>query len=127
MYEVDQSGTVVWQYNASPTKAFRYECDDPGIVALLGNDPCGLLSISEETISQVELYPNPSTGVFKIDGFELGQNDLKMTVVDMFGKLIKEVENTLELDLTDFPEGVYFVKLNFNNEKVITKKLTTIR
>ena len=127
MYEVDQSGTVVWQYNASPTKAFRYECDDPGIIALLGADPCGLLSISEETISQVELYPNPSTGVFKIDGFALGQNDLKMTVVDMFGKVIKEVENTLELDLTDFPEGVYFVQLNFNNEKVITKKLTTIR
>ncbi|MDG1332684.1 MAG: aryl-sulfate sulfotransferase [Crocinitomicaceae bacterium] len=127
MYEVDQSGTVVWQYNASPTKAFRYECDDPGIIALLGSDPCGIASISEETISQVELYPNPSTGVFKIDGFSLGQNDLKMTVVDMFGKVIKEVENTLELDLTEFPEGVYFVKLNFNNEKVITKKLTTIR
>lgn len=127
MYEVDQNGNTIWQYNASPTKAFRYECDNPGIIALLGVDPCGLASISEETISQVELYPNPSTGVFKIDGFELGQNDLKMSVMDIFGKVIMEVENTLELDLTDFPEGFYFVKLIFNNEKVITKKLTTIR
>ncbi|MCJ8288606.1 MAG: aryl-sulfate sulfotransferase [Crocinitomicaceae bacterium] len=127
MYEVDQAGNIVWQYNASPTKAFRYECDYPGIVALLGDDPCGLLSISEETISQVELFPNPSTGIFKVDGFELGQNELTMTVVDMFGKVILHVENTLELDLTDFPDGVYFVKLNFNDEKVITKKLTTIR
>lgn len=128
MYEVNPTtGATVWQYNASPTKAFRYECDYPGIVALLGNDPCGLLSISEETISHVELYPNPSTGVFKIDGFELGQNDLKMSVMDMFGKVIMEVENTVELDLTDFPDGVYFVKLNFNDEKIVTRKLTTIR
>lgn len=127
MYEIDQAGNTVWQYNAAPFKAFRYECDNPGIIALLGNDPCGLLSISEETISQIDLYPNPSTGVFNIDGFELGQNDLKMSVVDMFGKAILEVENTLELDLTEFPEGFYFVKLIFNNEKVITKKLTTIR
>lgn len=127
MYEVDQNNNVVWQYNASPTKAFRYECDDPGIVALLGTDPCGLASISEETIAHVELYPNPSTGIFKIDGFKLGQNSLSMTVVDLYGKIVLEVENTLEIDLTDVPEGVYFVKLNFNNEKFITKKVTTIR
>ena len=127
MYEADQNGNVIWQYNASPTKAFRYECDHPGIIALLGADPCGIAAISEETISQVELYPNPSTGVFKVDGFALGENDLNMSVVDMFGKVITEVENTLELDLSDFPDGIYFVKLIFNDEKVITKKITTIR
>lgn len=128
MYEVNPTtGATVWQYNASPTKAFRYECDYPGIIALLGNDPCGLASINDETISRIELYPNPSTGVFKIDGFELGQNELTMTVTDMFGKNITEVNNTLELDLSDFPEGIYFVQLNFNGEKMITKKLTTIR
>lgn len=127
MYEVDQAGNTVWQYNASPTKAFRYECDDPGIIALLGADPCGLLSISEETISQVELFPNPSNGIFRVDGFKLGQNELTMTVVDMFGKEILTVSNTLELDLTNFPEGVYFVQLNFNNEKVVIKKITSIR
>ncbi len=128
MYEVNPTtGATVWQYNASPTKAFRYECDDPGIIALLGADPCGLLSISEETISQVELFPNPSNGIFKVDGFQLGQNELTMTVVDMFGKEILSVSNVLELDLTNFPEGVYFVQLNFNNEKVITKKITSIR
>ena len=65
--------------------------------------------------------------MFKIDGFELGQNELTMTVTDMFGKNITEVENTLELDLSDFPEGIYFVHLNFNGENMITKKLTTIR
>lgn len=123
MYEVDASDNIIWQYNAGPTKAFRYECGNPGIIALLGADPCGLLSISEETISQVELYPNPSTGVFQIDGFKLGENDLTITVVDMFGKVILETTNSLEVDLTNFPDGVYFAKLNFSGEKFITKKL----
>lgn len=127
MYEVDQNDNIVWQYNANPPKAFRYECDDPGIIALLGTDPCGLASISESTISSVELYPNPSTGIFKIDGFKLGQNTLSMVVVDVFGNQVMEVENTLELDLSLLPAGIYFVKLNFNNEKFITKKITTIR
>lgn len=127
MYEVDAADNLVWSYNAGPTKAFRYECDHPGIVALLGADPCGLLSISEETISQVELYPNPSTGVFQIDGFKLGENDLTITILDMFGKVIMETSNSLLVDLTNFPDGIYFAKLNFNGEKLITKKLLVAR
>ena len=127
MYEVDQSGTVVWQYNSGPTKAFRYECDNPGIIALLGEDPCDLLSISEETLSQVNLYPNPSSGVFQIDGFKLGQNNLTITVVDIYGEVVFEATNALSIDLSNYANGVYFAKMNFNNEKTITRKISLLR
>ena len=39
MYEVDEAGTVVWQYNASPQKAFRYTCDDAGHHRAVGTRP----------------------------------------------------------------------------------------
>jgi hypothetical protein len=127
MYEVDQNGNTVWQYNAGPTKAFRYECDDAGVIALLGADPCGLLSISEETLSQVNLYPNPSNGVFQIDGVKLGQNDLTITVVNIYGEVVLETSNSLSIDLSNCADGVYFARLNFNNEKSITRKLSLVR
>lgn len=127
MYEVDQSGNTVWQYNAGPTKAFRYECDNPGIIALLGADPCGLLSISEETLSQVNLYPNPSTGIFQIDGFKLGQNNLSITVVNIYGEIVFETSNSLSVDLSNCADGVYFAKMNFNDEKSITRKISLVR
>ncbi len=127
MYEVDQSGTVVWQYNAGPTKSFRYECDHPGVIALLGEDPCDLLSISEETLSQVNLYPNPSNGMFQIDGFKLGQNNLTITVVNIYGEVVFEVHNALSIDLSNYADGVYFAKMNFNNKKSITRKISLVR
>ncbi|MBB78023.1 MAG: hypothetical protein CL844_03355 [Crocinitomicaceae bacterium] len=127
MYEVDQTGNVVWQYNAGPTKAFRYECDHPGIIALLGEDPCGLLSVSEQTLSKINIYPNPSNGIFLIDGFILGENSLSVKIIDVFGKVVLETKNSLNLDLTNFEDGVYFVSLNFNNEKEIVRKISLIR
>ncbi len=127
MYEVNQAGTVVWQYNASPTKAFRYECDHPGIIALLGPDPCGLASLSEKTLSNVSIYPNPSNGVFTIDGIELGQNQMTLSVVNVYGEVVWESANTLNFDLSDLANGVYFVNMNFNNEKSIQRKISLIR
>jgi hypothetical protein len=127
MYEVDQNGNTVWQYSAGPAKAFRYECDHPGITALLGTDPCQLLSISEESMSQLQYFPNPSTGTFKLDGFMIGDNDLQVTVYDISGKIVQVVSNSLEVDLSHVENGVYFAKMNFDNEVFVTKKLTVVR
>ena len=33
MYEVDQDENIIWgPYNSQSQKAFRYECDYPGII-----------------------------------------------------------------------------------------------
>ncbi|MFT5858084.1 MAG: hypothetical protein ACI865_000168 [Flavobacteriaceae bacterium] len=126
MYEVDAADNLVWQYNAGPTKAFRYECGDAGIVALLGADPCGLLSLTEETLMNIEFYPNPSTGVFKIDGVDLSNTDLTITIMDLSGNVVMEVKNSPYIDLTYYTTGVYFARLNFDNEKFVTKKISLL-
>ena len=67
MYEVDLSNNVIWQYNGPTAKAFRYQCDYPGITALLGNNPCGFITgVDEHTEKNVMIFPNPSNGMFKI-------------------------------------------------------------
>ncbi len=127
MYEVDQSGTVVWQYNAGPTKAFRYECDDPGIIALLGTDPCGIASLSEKTLSNISVYPNPTNGEFTIDGIELGQNEMTVSIINIYGEIVMQSTNTMNFDLSGLANGVYFVNLDFNGEKSVQRKISLVR
>ena len=127
MYEVDQNGATVWQHSAAAPKAFRYECDNPGIIALLGTDPCGIASLSEKTINNIGLYPNPSTGHFKIDGFELGQTNLEISVFDVYGKIVHQASNSLEFDLAHCVNGVYIVQMNFDGEKSTTRKVSLFR
>ncbi|MFT5777140.1 MAG: hypothetical protein ACI837_000071 [Crocinitomicaceae bacterium] len=127
MYEVDASDNLVWQYAEGPYKAFRYECSDPGIVALLGADPCGLLSINEETLKNIAFYPNPSTGIFNIDGVDMSETQLDIIVRDISGNIVLEITNASSIDLTSFTEGVYFATLVFDGQKATTKKISLIR
>ena len=57
MYEVDSNDVVIWQYSAGPAKAFRYECDHPGIIALLGANPCNLTSVEEIRAAETKSIP----------------------------------------------------------------------
>lgn len=124
MYEVNQAGTVVWQYAEGPAKAFRYECDHPGIIALLGTDPCDLASLSETALESLAIYPNPSSGEFKLDGLELGPNKMEITVTNAFGEIVLQTADVLEFDLSHCARGLYIVALKFNGEKTIHRKIT---
>jgi hypothetical protein len=127
MYEQTASGTTIWTYSEGPSKAFRYECDHVGIIALLGENPCGTATLSEETLTNISVFPNPSTGMFTIDGVNLSEHNLIVSVRDMSGKVVKVITNGLSFDLSEMEDGVYFATLNFNNEKIITKKLSLIK
>ena len=78
--------------------------------------------ISENMIS---VYPNPTSGKFNIQFNETQVQ--KITVYDAIGKVI--IENNVEantsnlnLDLSDIKSGIYFIKIN-SNENVIMKKI----
>ena len=123
MYEVNDQGTVVWQYAAGPKKAFRYECDHPGIEALLGADPCGLVSINETTLSDIVIAPNPSSGIFRINGLPTDAQILDITIHDMIGKQVFGVVANDEIDLTGKDNGFYFVTINFDGGERTVRKI----
>lgn len=84
---------------------------------------------SSETISipsnEINIYPNPTSGKFNI---EFGNSSSgKVTVFDALGKVVSENNITansgnLNLNLSDYPAGIYFVKVNAG-EEIIMKKL----
>ena len=126
MYEVDDQDNIVWQYNAGPTKAFRYECDFAGISELLGEDPCGLVSVAENENS-ISVYPNPSKGLFLIDGLPLTESDIEINVFDIQGKLILTFKNENSISLEGQTEGLYFVSVKIDNQEVYMKKIALIK
>lgn len=76
--------------------------------------------------NNIKIFPNPSKGIVKIK-FNKIINNGTIELVNITGQIIysEEFENlsgVKELDFSDFNNGVYFVKLYFDNE-IIKKKI----
>jgi glucose/arabinose dehydrogenase len=62
------------------------------------------------------IFPNPTDGFAKIEApasFEIGE----IRVFDAFGRLVLVSKNA-EIDLADYPEGIYFLKISGKNGPV---------
>lgn len=67
--------------------------------------------------NQIALYPNPTYGVFYADFKSLTNQEVSYQIFDGLGRQIKqEYINTGSsndmIDLTDFPDGIYYLKAN---------------
>lgn len=89
-------------------------------------------TIGIETIGEkdFQIYPNPTTGVFKIVPVYLNGNKLEITVCDFNGKKIFSQEmlgrQEYEIDLSKANQGYYSLILK-TNDRVMVQKLVIIR
>ena len=90
-----------------------------------------MTGVTENTLasSQISLYPNPALNKvsIKIEADVAGRNK-QVQVKDLTGKLVQSVafsanSNQLNLDVSSFDSGIYFVNIMVENKNVITKKL----
>jgi hypothetical protein len=86
------------------------------------SDPCISVSVSIEEMNQstFNIYPNPTSGIFTIEG---SANHTKVSVFNAFGLEVYRGEKALpaQIDLTEQPRGVYFIRVEIK-EAVFTKK-----
>ena len=83
------------------------------------------ISSEKEQINKITIYPNPSKGIFNIQTY---QTPTEIFVYDVLGKLIYNSQirnNTFELNLTSFEQGIYILKIqtknNSTSHKIILK------
>jgi hypothetical protein len=85
---------------------------------------CNSLSVEEESsIAAVRVFPNPTNGSFYVKNIE---NVASIVVVNSLGQEVDRIENNSKSVVSfnfDGRRGVYFVKLNGNDGKVITKRV----
>jgi len=81
-------------------------------------------SIEDLSINNINIYPNPSNGIFNI---ELNsKNIISGVIIDQTGKQIYNITNDLnkfKINLSTFNPGIYFMRLLDINNNYIVKKL----
>ena len=80
------------------------------------------VGINEHQIN-VSVYPNPTTGQFKVQNSEFRIQSVE--VYDVYGKLISNMEvndNDVTIDISSYNNGVYFTRIRTENGTV-TKKV----
>jgi len=77
---------------------------------MINVDEC--LSLSEESSTIISVYPNPTTGLFTIDGLT-ANTSVKM--LDAQGRAIQFTQSNNSIDISKMPVGVYLLVLNNNS------------
>lgn len=72
-------------------------------------------------VINISIYPNPATDILRISADQKAEF---INIMDVFGKIIKTVQpntESIEIDISDFAGGVYFVQIGINNQAVVKK------
>jgi photosystem II stability/assembly factor-like uncharacterized protein len=101
----------------------------------------GVFEKNPATGADVLLYPNPTRGKFQITNskhqtnskFKIQNSKLQVEVVDLYGKPVAISPfhqlgegpgvgaGTLELNISHLPAGIYFVRINLENQTIVKK------
>lgn len=106
-------------------------CEQPEGYVPDCTDANDLVSIEEESVGKlINIYPNPSNGVFKIDVDELNFKVALISVYNVNGQQIIEStamkQNQKWLEYSFLENGVYFLKVKFDG-LVLRKKLVVAK
>lgn len=104
-------------------------CVSDGISSVNSTVTVNLINVTEvgvndQLVSSIVCYPNPSKGVFTVNGFNQFDN-CNLEVFTLNGKLIYRklnVNSQTEVDISEETNGVYMLRVT-TDEKVITKKI----
>lgn len=99
-----------------------YHVDNNVVYVNPAYDVCDVDDIDESSINNsISIYPNPTKDVVKV----LNNSNLnisKIEIIDLLGRTVASAKSSDEINVSNLPEGQYFVKLH--GETTIVKKLT---
>lgn len=117
------TGTFPGQFNYKYISGNNVCPDDTASVVVTVLGTCNWLSVDENVLESVNLYPNPSTGLVYIES-TLSTESFNLVITDINGRVIETGSNSIKngvntVNLNNVQRGTYFFKLsNENAEKV---------
>lgn len=82
-----------------------------------------IITVNCKRKGEVEIYPNPSSGIFNIRGIE---GDNEVIIRDILGHVVSREINVIDLyefNLNGFENGVYFLEINISGDQKLMKKI----
>ena len=76
-------------------------------------------SVQEQDLQHVSLYPNPAKETMLIEGAKVAE----VQVYNALGQLVKTIQGSNEIPVTDLPEGVYLLRITDTDGKVYMNKI----
>ncbi|HNX90122.1 MAG TPA: T9SS type A sorting domain-containing protein, partial [Paludibacteraceae bacterium] len=89
-------------------------------------------SIGNLENASVNIYPNPSNGIFTISFGEIKSSAISLQIINTMGAVVYEEKissnspTTKMLNLKELPEGIYSVIIQAYNQRLM-KKMTIIK
>lgn len=77
----------------------------------------------EQADRLMQLYPNPSNGIFYLKGEVLNHLQYELLVFDSYGKLVNQFSNPTSINLSEKAAGMYYVQLTTQDGNLIRKKI----
>ena len=77
-------------------------------------------AVDETEGTAFTLCPNPASGVVRIEGVEADE----VWFYNAFGQMVKTIQGTNEINVSDLPQGVYLLRFMDVEGKVFTNKIT---
>lgn len=117
------TGTFPGQFNYKYISGNSVCPDDTASVVVTVLGTCNWLSVDENVLESVNLYPNPSTGLVYIES-TLSTESFNLVITDINGRVVETGSNSIKngvnaVNLNNVQRGTYFFKLsNENAEKV---------
>lgn len=80
---------------------------DTGVIY---SENCATMSVDEDTLNKIEVYPNPTSDYIHVKGIDL--SNFKIQIFDMLGKQITTSSlNSDTIDVSNLIKGMYLIKV----------------
>lgn len=69
------------------------------------------------TTDEIRIFPNPSKNIFRVEGTGITATE----VLTLSGTVLLNNGNNLQIDLSNYPDGIYLVRVTRNDRTIVKK------
>ncbi|GAB3196763.1 hypothetical protein ABID22_003466 [Pontibacter aydingkolensis] len=123
-YTFEQPGN----YNITLTVADRFNCTEVSVTKVVEVKAAKPTALPNALASQLQLYPNPTTGLLhlKLEGTGFQSKGLKVAITDVLGKTVEANvtggdAGAVVTDISKLAAGVYLARISFEGMSVVKR------
>ena len=111
----DSIPAIFYAQKGKPSSAIEVYGTNLNDIIVLGTELTTCLTawiLNNNNNTSFDIHPNPTTGAFTVKGTG------EIQVYDLFGRLVLRT-NKREIDMSDFPKGIYIVSTGLAVRKLV--------